>query len=200
MESGLGTFRSGRGSAPRIPRLERACERSRRMLERSTWRENACPALLRSLTFVGAAVAILLSYRTLDLPNEGWAVISVALVMQIQARASFRVASIRVVVNVVSATVALLALHLGGATIPSFVIALLLVGLFCHLTNLDDGLRAAYICVVIIIGTDRFAALSPPIGRVASVAVGSVIGIGVSWVFERIEAWSAARKARNDSR
>jgi hypothetical protein len=59
------------------------------MLERLTWRESACPALLRSLTFVGAAVAILLSYRTLDLPNEGWAVISVALVMQIQARASF---------------------------------------------------------------------------------------------------------------
>jgi uncharacterized membrane protein YgaE (UPF0421/DUF939 family) len=170
------------------------------MLERLTWRESACPALLRSLTFVGAAVAILLSYRMLDLPNEGWAVVSVALVMQIQARASFRVAAIRVVVNVVSATVALLALHLGGATIPSFVIALLLVGLFCHLTNLDDGLRAAYICVVIIIGADRFAALSPPIGRVASVAVGSAIGIGVSWVFERIEAWSAARKARNDSR
>jgi uncharacterized membrane protein YccC len=121
------------------------------MLERLTWRESACPALLRSLTFVGAAVAILLSYRTLDLPNEGWAVISVALVMQIQARASFRVAAIRVVVNVVSATVALLALHLGGATIPSFVIALLLVGLFCQLANLDDGLRAAYICVVIII-------------------------------------------------
>src|ERR671922_687524 len=107
MESGLGTFRSGRGSAPRIPRLERACERSRRMLERLTWRESACPALLRSLTFVGAAVAILLSYRTLDLPNEGWAVISVALVRQIQARASFRVAAIRFLGNLVGAAVPL---------------------------------------------------------------------------------------------
>ena len=75
------------------------------MLERLPWRESACPALLRALTFVGATVAILLSYRTRDLPNEGWAVLSVALVMQIPARASVRVAAIRVVVTVVSATV-----------------------------------------------------------------------------------------------
>ncbi len=56
---------------------------------RLAWRESACPALLRSLTFVGAAVAILLSYRALDLPDESLAVTSVALVTQTQARASF---------------------------------------------------------------------------------------------------------------
>jgi uncharacterized membrane protein YgaE (UPF0421/DUF939 family) len=162
------------------------------MHERLAWRESACPALLRSLTFVGAAVAIVLSYRALDLPDENWAVTSVALVMQTQARASFHVAAVRVVINVVSASVALLALHLGGATIPSFAIALLLVGLFCYLANLDDGIRSAYICVVIIIGVDRFAAVSPPIDRVAAVAVGSAIGVGVSWVFAKIEAWSGA--------
>lgn len=170
------------------------------MLERLTWRQSACPALLRSFTFVGAAVAILLSYRALDLPDESWAVTSVALVMQTQARASFRVAGIRVVSNLVSATIALLALHLGGATIPTFAVALLLVGMFCHLANLDDGLRSAYICVVIIIGADRFAALSPPIDRVAAVAVGSAIGVGVSWVFAKIEVWSAARTAGNEPR
>ena len=73
-------------------------------------------------------------------------------------------------------------------------LALLLAGLFCHLAGLDDGLRSAYICVVIIIGVDRFAARSPPMGRVAAVAVGSAIGVGVSWVYARIEAWPAARR------
>jgi uncharacterized membrane protein YccC len=164
------------------------------MLERSTWHEGAIPALLRALTFAGAAVGILLSYQALGLPDASWAVTSVALVMQTQARASFRVATIRVVVNVVSAAIALLALHLGGATIPSFALALLLAGLFCHLAGLDDGLRSAYICVVIIIGVDRFAALSPPMGRVAAVAVGSAVGVGVSWVYARIEAWAVARR------
>jgi hypothetical protein len=42
------------------------------------------------------------------------------------------------------------------------------VGLFCYLTKLDEGIRSAYICVVIIIGADHFADLSPPIDRVAT--------------------------------
>jgi uncharacterized membrane protein YgaE (UPF0421/DUF939 family) len=151
------------------------------------------PALLRSLTFVGAAVAILLCYRALELAGESWAITSVALVMQTQAIASLRVAAIRVFINVVSATVALLALHLGGTTIPSFAVALLVVGLFCYLSNLDDGVRSAYICVVIIIGADSLAVLSPPIERVAAVTVGSALGVAVSWVFAKIEAWSSAR-------
>jgi uncharacterized membrane protein YgaE (UPF0421/DUF939 family) len=169
------------------------------MLEPLTSREAAYPALLRILTFVGAAVAILLFYRSLALPNEGWAVTSVALVMQMQARASFRVAAIRVVINVVSALVALLALHMTGSTIPSIAIALLLAGLFCHFTNLDDGLRSAYICVVIIM-TEGFATPSSPVHRVAAVAVGSVIGIGVSWVYAKINALSGARQSSKDTR
>jgi hypothetical protein len=91
----------------------------------------------------------------------------------------------------VSATVALLALHLGDPTIPTFATAQLLVGLLCQLANLDDGLRFAYICVAVIMATEHSAALSPPIGRIASVAVGSAIGVGVSWVFEKTEVWFA---------
>jgi hypothetical protein len=47
-----------------------------------------------------------------------------------------RVAVIRVVINVVSAPVALLAFHLSGSTISSFAVALLLADLFCHIANL----------------------------------------------------------------
>ena len=48
-------------------------------------------------------------------------------------------------------------------------------------------LRSAYVCGVIIVATDASAVLSAPIGRVASVAVGSAIGVGGSWVFEKTE-------------
>ena len=136
---------------------------------------------------------ILLCYRAIGLADESWAIPSVALVMQTQARASLRVAAIRVFINVISATVALLALHLGGTTIPSFAVALLMVGLFCYLTKLEDGGRSAYIYVVIIIGANRLAVLSPPIERVAAVTVGSTLGVVVSWVFAKIGVWSSAR-------
>jgi uncharacterized membrane protein YgaE (UPF0421/DUF939 family) len=49
------------------------------------------------------------------------------------------VATIRVFINVISAIVALLALHLGGTTISSFAVALLVVGLFCYLAKLDGS-------------------------------------------------------------
>jgi uncharacterized membrane protein YgaE (UPF0421/DUF939 family) len=136
---------------------------------------------------------ILFCYRALGLADESWAITSVALVMQTQARASLRVAVIRVFINVISATVALVALYLGGTTIPGFAVALLVVGLFCYLTKLDDGVRSTYICVAIVIGADRLAVLSPPIERVAAVTVGSTLGVVVSWVFAKIGVWSSTR-------
>ena len=99
---------------------------------------------------------------------------------------------IRVFINVASATVALVALHLAGTSIPGFAVALLVVGLFCYLTKLDEGIRSAYICVVIIVGADRLADLSPPIDRVIAVIVGSALGVVVSWIFDKIEVWSSA--------
>jgi uncharacterized membrane protein YgaE (UPF0421/DUF939 family) len=164
------------------------------MLGRLTWLDaRLYLALLRSLTFIGPSVVILVCHRALELADESWAITSVALVMQTQTRASLRVAAIRVFINVIIATVALLALHLGGTTIPSFAVALLVVGLFCYLTKLDDSVRSAYICVVIIIDADRLAVLSPPIERVADITVGSTLGVVVSWVFAKITAWSSAR-------
>jgi uncharacterized membrane protein YccC len=162
------------------------------MIPQLKWPGISGSTMLLVLTFVAAATAIQLVYRAIDLPDGNWAVTSVALVMQTQAGASLRVAAIRVVVNVVSAIVAALALHLGGASIPSFGAALLVVGLFCYMTKLDDGLRSAYICVIIVFGADRFAALSPPIYRIVAVAIGSAVGIGVSWIFAWINRRAAA--------
>jgi hypothetical protein len=69
---------------------------------------------------------------------------------------------------VVSATVTLLALHLGGTSVPSFATALLLVELFCHLANLDDGLRSASISAVAVLAARRranFGLLRAPIPK-----------------------------------
>jgi uncharacterized membrane protein YgaE (UPF0421/DUF939 family) len=163
---------------------------------RQIWRTGAIRALLRSLALMVAIIAILTFYRVLDLPAESWAVISAMLVLHTQAKASFRLALIRVAANVVGACVALLALHLDGSAIPAIAIALLLVGLICHLAYLDDGLRSAYVSVAIVMAADKFVTFSPPLDRIGSVTFGSLVGAGVSLLTERVESWWATRMAQ----
>jgi hypothetical protein len=131
------------------------------MLGRLTWLDATLyAALLRSLTFVGAAVAILLCYRALELADESWAITSVALVMQTQARASLRVAVIRVFINVFSATCSCC---IWAAHDTEFCCCTLAGWAVLLPYQLDDGVRSAYICVASVIGADRLAVLSPPI-------------------------------------
>jgi uncharacterized membrane protein YgaE (UPF0421/DUF939 family) len=160
------------------------------------WRAGIARALMRSVVLMAAIIAILGFYHLLDLPAESWAVISAMLVVQTQAKAAFRVALIRVAANIVGASVALLALHLDGTALPGIAVALLLVGLICHLAYLDDGLRSAYVSVVIVMAADKFVTLTPPLDRIGSVTFGSLVGAGVSWLTERLETWWAARMAK----
>lgn len=145
-------------------------------------------AFLQVLVFVVAAVLIIMGYHAAGMPDGSWAITSTALVLQTGAQASLRVAAIRIAANLVGAAIALLALRWDGSSIPSLAVALLLVGLVCQLTKLQDGIRSAYVCVIIIMGIDHFAGLSPPIDRVSAVVIGSVLGVGVSWLTERIVA------------
>jgi uncharacterized membrane protein YgaE (UPF0421/DUF939 family) len=159
--------------------------------ERFAWRPGTMRALARSAVLIAAVVAILVLYGILGLPTGGWAVIAAALVFNAHADASSRQAMILVVANVVGGTVSLLALYLCGSTIVSIALAMLLVALICHLANLDDGVRAAYICVAIVLAIDQSTSLSSPIERIVSVAFGSLIGVAVSLLMQKIEAWWA---------
>jgi uncharacterized membrane protein YgaE (UPF0421/DUF939 family) len=148
-------------------------------------------ALARSAVLIAAVVAILLFYGILGLPTGGWAMIAAALVFNAHADASSRQAMILVAANVVGGTVSLLALYLCGSTIASIALAMLLVALICHLAHLDDGLRAAYICVAIVLAIDQSTSASSPIERIVSVAFGSLVGVAVSLLMQKIEAWWA---------
>lgn len=164
-----------------------------------TWRERLIDASVRSGTFVAAAVVILLAFRTAGLHGDSWAITSVALVMQDSAKASTRTAAIRVVVNIVSAFVALAALWLGGSSILSYAVALLVVGMLCYLAGLADGIRSAYICVIIVIGADPSGAIPPAIERIGAVAAGSVIGVLVSQILAKWAQRSAVTLDPDDS-
>jgi len=163
--------------------------------ERFAWRAGTMRALARSAVLIVAVVAILLFYGILGLPTGGWAMIAAALVVHTHADASSRQAVILVAANVVGGSVSLLALYLCGSTIASIALAMLLVALVCHLANLDDGLRAAYVCVAIVLAIDQSTSLSSPLERIGSVAFGSLIGVAVSLLTQKIEAWWAQRSA-----
>lgn len=143
-------------------------------------------ALVRALIFVGAAVLIVLLFQAAGLRDEGWAITSAALVLQTGAQASLHQAVLRVAANLLGAIIALLALKWYGSSIAGLAIALFLVGLICQVTKLEDSLRSAYVCVIIIMGVDRFAGVSPPIDRVSAVVIGAAVGVGVSWLTPRI--------------
>lgn len=150
-------------------------------------RPGSARAMLRSCVLIAAALAITSVYRALDLASGSWALVSLMLVSHTQAKASVHLAMMRVAANVVGATVALVILQVDGSTIPAILIAMLIAGLICYLAYLDDGLRSAYISVIIVMAADKFAALTPPMERIVSVTVGSLIGVGVSLIVEVME-------------
>lgn len=98
-----------------------------------------------------------------------------------------RLAITRVAANVAGACVAVAALQIGGSAILAILVAMLLVGVICHLAYLDDGLRSANVCVAIVMAADRLDTLSPPLDRIASVAFGSLVGVGVPSSVETLE-------------
>ncbi|RTL69048.1 MAG: hypothetical protein EKK42_08130 [Pseudonocardiaceae bacterium] len=157
------------------------------------WRRRLVDAVLHTGIFVAAAVALLWSFRAGGASGAGWAVTSVALVMQDKVRSSGRTALLRVCANVTGALVAFGVLALFGASIPSYVIGLSVTGLFCYLAGLSEGIRSAYVSVIIVIGADPLGLLAPAVERVAAVLVGSVVGIVLSLVFEAVDR---ARKRR----
>ncbi|ODU00747.1 MAG: hypothetical protein ABS81_22725 [Pseudonocardia sp. SCN 72-86] len=157
------------------------------------WRRRVVDAVLQTGIFVAAAVAILWSFRSGGFSSAGWAVTSVALVMQDKVRTSGRTALLRVCANLTGALVAFGVLALFGATIPGYVIGLSVTGLFCYLAGLSEGIRSAYVSVIIVIGADPLGLLAPAVERVGAVLVGSVVGIALSLAFEAIDR---ARKKR----
>lgn len=156
------------------------------------WRPGLTGALLRSAVLIVAMLLIVASYRALRLPTESWAIVSMLLVSHAHATASARLALLRVGANIIGAGTAFAVLAIGGNGIPAVMAAMVLVGIFCHLARLDDGLRSAYVSTVIVLVADRVELLAEPLERVGSVVFGSCLGVLASLVIERIDARTAA--------
>src|SRR6266567_501885 len=114
---------------------------------------------------VAAALAILLC-ELFKLPWGVWAAVSALIVIQPSLHPSLRASVVRVVANLIAAFVGG-ALHaIIGVQWIDLVLGILAVGMICHHTKLDDGLRAAYAAVAIVTLTMQDNTIAAAVNRV----------------------------------
>jgi len=137
-----------------------------------------------------AAVAAVVAYllcRALGVPGEVWAAVSALIVIQPTLHPSLRASVVRVVANVIAAVVGGALNALVGVPLLDLFLGIMIVGMICHHTKLDDGLRAGYAALAIV--TLTMEGEAPWAGswhRVAAVLIGCLCTLAINVVFEEL--------------
>ncbi len=163
------------------------------------WREMAEPqtqtshldALIFSAKAAAAAVAAVLLFGLTTLPGGVWAAVSAVIVTQPSMHPSVRASLTRVTANLIGASVgAAISLTLGHASLSlsmlSLAVGVLVTGMVCHFTRLDDALRPAYAAVVIVIMSYDKERWYGSLDRVLAVFLGCVCALAVGFVCDKI--------------
>jgi len=137
-----------------------------------------------------AAVAAVVAYllcRALSVPGEVWAAVSALIVIQPTLHPSLRASIIRVAANCIAAVVGGTLNALVGMPLMDLFVGIMAVGMICHHTKLDDGLRAGYAGLAIVTLTmDATAPWASSWQRVVAVLLGCCCTLMVNVVFEKL--------------
>jgi uncharacterized membrane protein YgaE (UPF0421/DUF939 family) len=139
-------------------------------------------AFIFSVKAAAAAVVSVVCFDRTHLPGTAWAAVSAVIVTQPGLHPSVKASMVRVIANLIGAFVGAILSTLLGHTLLSLAIGVMITGMVCHFTNLDDALRPAYAAVVILILTTDstwFGSLD----RVFAVIVGCASALGVGLLF-----------------
>jgi uncharacterized membrane protein YgaE (UPF0421/DUF939 family) len=151
-------------------------------------------ALIFSAKAAVAAVAAVLVFGLTDLPGGVWAAVSAVIVTQPSMHPSVRASLTRVTANLIGAAVgAVVSLTLGHAML-SLAAGVLMTGMVCHFTKLDEALRPAYAAVVIVIMSLDSRGWRGSLERVLAVFLGCVCALVVGFVCDRIATWLKAER------
>ncbi len=140
-------------------------------------------ALIFSAKASISAVLAFLCYQALDLPGAAWAPVSALIVTQPTLHPSLRASLYRLAANIVGVSIGALAARFVASPMVCLAVGVLLTGLVCHFTHLDDGLRAAYAAVVIVILGNERNAFAGSIDRVLAVIIGCLSALLVGVIF-----------------
>jgi uncharacterized membrane protein YgaE (UPF0421/DUF939 family) len=134
-----------------------------------------------------AAVLSLAVCQLLRIENPIWAVVSSVVVILPEVHASVSSAALRVIANLVGATVGVAIAVLGLPAFPSLVIGLAAVVGACRLLGIDMAARTASVAVVIVLLRAPGAVLGSSEVRVLLVILGCGVALAVTIVAAGIE-------------
>ena len=142
-------------------------------------------AFVFSCKVATAAVLAYLIYLAFHLPGITWAPVSAVIVMQAKLNPSLKASLNRIGANIIGAVVGAIFLKTFGANFWSLGGCVLITGMICHFSRMDDALRPAYTSVVIVLLTTDPQGWSGPIQRVLAVILGCFCALFVGFIFDR---------------
>jgi uncharacterized membrane protein YccC len=125
-----------------------------------------------------SCVFTMLFFDFSHLPGAIWGAISAVIVTQPGLHPSVRASLMRVIANVIGAFIGAVFVALLGHTLYALAGGVMITGLVCHFTRLDDAVRSAYAAVVIVMlnpatGSTWFNSLE----RVYAVILGCLVAL-----------------------
>jgi uncharacterized membrane protein YgaE (UPF0421/DUF939 family) len=131
-----------------------------------------------------SGVLAVLCFDLLHLQGAMWAAISAVIVTQPSLHPSVRASLLRVAANLIGACVGAILASLFGHTLYALAAGVMITGLTCHFTHLDDALRPAFAAVVILMlnpANTWFDSLE----RIYAVIIGCLISLLVGYLCDK---------------
>jgi uncharacterized membrane protein YgaE (UPF0421/DUF939 family) len=132
-----------------------------------------------------SAVVAVLCFGLFGLPGTVWAAVSAVIVTQPSLHPSVKASATRVVANLIGAFCGAVLGALMGQTLLSLALGVLITGLICQFTNLEDALRPAYAAVVIVIYTSDTSKWYGSLDRVLAVMIGCLAALAVGFLLDK---------------
>jgi len=148
-------------------------------LPQPTLRESMLLAAIYTAQAVLCTAVLTLAYAWEKAPDVGWAIISSILVLQPGITESLSASIVRILANIVGATVALIVVGFLGIGLWQVLAAIVVIVFICELLRLDMGLRAACVSAIIIMTFRESSVFMAAVARSISVIIGSALAVVV---------------------
>ncbi len=119
-------------------------------------------------------------------PWAAWAAVSALIVIQPSLHTSLRASVVRVAANLIAAVAGSVLHAVINVPVVDLILGIMVVGMICHHTKLDDGLRAGYAAVAIVTLTLQDNTVAGAISRVFAVIIGCFCAVLVNIAFDKV--------------
>ncbi len=143
-------------------------------------------ALIFSAKAAVAAVAAVLLFGLTGLTGGVWAAVSAVIVTQPSMHPSVKASLMRVIANLIGASVGAVMSIVLGHQLLSLAVGVVVTGMICHFTKLDEALRPAFAAVVIVILSLDTKGWYGSLDRVLAVFLGCVCALAVGFICDKI--------------